>query len=130
MATSEDEHKQKPAEGQDVQMTSDDISQEELQLEQALRHLKLLHIKSRGLRTTIPRMLDTITTGRTPEEVFSTFKTAVTDAQTEIRDFAELYNSEESRKVLEQAQKSREAEPKGIKPWRHKDDPNWFFLDE
>ncbi|KXJ88790.1 hypothetical protein Micbo1qcDRAFT_166230 [Microdochium bolleyi] len=130
MATNQDEQKPQVANEQDAKMLSDDIPEEELQLEQALKHLKLLHIKSRGLRYTIPSMLETVTAPGTPEQVFANFKTAITLAQTEIKDFGELYNSEESRKVLEQARLSREAEPTGIKPWRHKDDPNWFFLDK
>lgn len=71
-----------------------------------------------------------LTSTRIAEQVFSTFKAAVVAAQTEIKDFGELYNSDESSKVLEQARKSREAEPNGIKPWRHKDDPDWFVLDK
>jgi hypothetical protein len=47
-----------------------------------------------------------------------------------LKDFKTLYTSEESKKVLEQAKKSREAHPKGIKPWRVRDDPNWLDWDE
>lgn len=44
---SPDEQKQKALNSHDAKMTSDDIPEAELQLEQALRQLKLLHIKVR-----------------------------------------------------------------------------------
>jgi hypothetical protein len=44
---------------------------------------------------------------------------------TEIQDFATLYTSNESKKVLEKARKSREANPKGIKTWLYEDHPDW-----
>jgi len=66
----------------------------------------------------------------TAEQVFATFIAAVTAAQTEIKDFGTLYNSEESQKALDQARKSREAEPQEIKPWLHNDEPDWYFMDE
>jgi hypothetical protein len=47
-------------------------------------------------------------------------------AGAEIQDFATLYTSEESKKVLEQARKSREANPRGIKTWRYKDHPEFW----
>lgn len=50
-------------------------------------------------------------------------------AHSEIKDFGDLYNSEESKKALNQAKKSRETNPKDIKPWRAKDDPHWYDLD-
>ncbi|KAI1456672.1 hypothetical protein F4805DRAFT_458461 [Annulohypoxylon moriforme] len=81
------------------------------------------------LRTTVQRMLEAIPTGATtPEEVHQSFVKAVANAQAEIKDFGTLYNSEETRKVLEQAKKSRDANPKGIKPWRAKDHPDWLDL--
>lgn len=50
-------------------------------------------------------------------------------AHSEIKDFGDLYNSEESKKALNQAKKSRETNPKDIKPWRAKDDPHWYDMD-
>lgn len=55
---------------------------------------------------------------------------AVQAANDEINDFGDLYRSEESRKVLDKAKKSRDANPKNIKPWRAKDDPHWYDLDD
>jgi hypothetical protein len=46
----------------------------------------------------------------------------------EISTFKTLYTNDESKEVLEKAKKSREAEPKGIKPWRARDHPDWLEL--
>ncbi|XDG00401.1 hypothetical protein ABKA04_000016 [Annulohypoxylon sp. FPYF3050] len=74
-------------------------------------------------------MLESIpTVASTPEEVHEGFVKSVVAASTQIKDFGTLYNSEESRKVLDQARKSRDANPKGIKPWRAKDHPDWLDL--
>ncbi|RYP12693.1 hypothetical protein DL765_007193 [Monosporascus sp. GIB2] len=102
---------------------------DEEQLQQALKQLKLLHIKCRELRGTIPRMLESITTKQTPDEVFQGLLKSVQAARSEIKDFGDLYNSDASQRVLSQAKKSREANPRDIKPWRAKDDPHWFDLD-
>jgi len=37
---------------------------------------------------------------------------------------------EESVKIMEQAEKSRRERPKGIKPWRVIEDPDWLTRDE
>lgn len=44
---------------------------------------------------------------------------------TEIQDFGALYTNEESKKVLRKARTSREANPKGIKPWLYEDHADW-----
>lgn len=62
------------------------------------------------------------------EEVYECFVKSVVAASTQIKDFNALYNSEESKRVLDQAKKSRDANPKGIKPWRAKDHPDWLDL--
>ncbi|KAI1093244.1 hypothetical protein F5B19DRAFT_491576 [Rostrohypoxylon terebratum] len=94
-----------------------------------IKQLDLLHVKCRELRSTIQRMLDSIPTGATtPEEVHEGFVKSVVAASAQIKDFSTLYNSEESKKVLDQAKKSRDANPKGIKPWRAKDHPDWLDL--
>ncbi|RYO74488.1 hypothetical protein DL766_000476 [Monosporascus sp. MC13-8B] len=87
---------------------------DEEQLQQALKQLKLLHIKCQELRA---------------DEVFQGLLKSVQAARSEIKDFGDLYNSDESQRVLSQAKKSREANPRDIKPWRAKDDPHWFDLD-
>ncbi|KAI1268425.1 hypothetical protein F5Y18DRAFT_375337 [Xylariaceae sp. FL1019] len=112
---------------------------EEEQIKQALKHLDHLHVKCRGLRTTLPRMIERImpealpsdikSSKKSQEQVVAMVKAQVQAAGNEIKDFRTLYTNEESKKVLEQAQKSREANPKGIKPWRYKDHPDWWDPD-
>lgn len=58
--------------------------------------------------------------------MFSAFVRAVTDAQAEVKEFADLMRDEESKAVFAQADKSREDNPFGIKTWMHKDHPDWF----
>ncbi|KAI1105678.1 hypothetical protein F4804DRAFT_303688 [Jackrogersella minutella] len=99
----------------------------EAQLELNMKQLNLLHIKCRELRTTIHRMLEDIPNG-TNQEVYEGFVKAVDAARTQIKDFGALYNSDESKKVLDQAKKSRDANPNGIKPWRYRDHPDWLDL--
>ncbi|KAF3064971.1 hypothetical protein GL218_01795 [Daldinia childiae] len=101
---------------------------DEEQLAQSMKQLNLLHIKCRELRTTIQRMLEAIPNNSTAEEVYECFVKSVGAASTQIKDFNTLYNSEESKRVLDQAKRSRDANPKGIKPWRAKDHPDWLDL--
>jgi hypothetical protein len=61
-----------------------------------------------------------------PEALFIDLISHMKGAGAEIQDFATLYTSEESKKVLEQARKSREANPRGIKTWRYKDHPEFW----
>ncbi|KAI1851381.1 hypothetical protein JX265_000385 [Neoarthrinium moseri] len=103
----------------------------EEQLEEALEKLKLLHIKSRELRTTVPRMLEPLGTKHASrQDALTSFQTSIASAATELRDFRTLYTSDESKKVFDQAKKSRQAEPKGIKPWRARDHPGWLDSEE
>ena len=51
---------------------------------------------------------------------------AVNDAQQEITDFTELMREEESKTVLTQAKKSKENDPKNIKPWLSSEHPSWY----
>ncbi|KAK8090324.1 hypothetical protein PG997_005285 [Apiospora hydei] len=89
----------------------------EEQLEEGLKQLKLLHIKCRELRTSLPRMLEPISTHNA-------------NTSRELTDFRKLYQSNESKEVLEHANKSRAADPKNIKPWRPKDHPDWLELEQ
>ncbi|KAK6949806.1 hypothetical protein Daesc_008127 [Daldinia eschscholtzii] len=100
----------------------------EEQLQRSMKQLNLLHIKCRELRTTIQRMLEAIPNNSTAEEVYECFVKSVAAASAQIKDFNTLYNSEESKRVLDQAKKSRDSNPKGIKPWRAKDHPDWLDL--
>lgn len=61
--------------------------------------------------------------------MFSAFMKAVEDAQTDIREFSELMRDEESKRVFARADKSREENPFGIKPWKHSGDPEWLKTD-
>ncbi|KAH9899050.1 hypothetical protein F4778DRAFT_741980 [Xylariomycetidae sp. FL2044] len=124
MATNQ-QHKGHP--GPNVPVKQENMDQEQ-QIEDALKQLHILHIRCVGLRTTLGRMLESMPKNANAEEFYRVFLQAVTDAKNEIVAFENLYNSPESKKVLEQARKSREANPKGIKPWRYSQHPDWFRL--
>lgn len=66
----------------------------------------------------------------TERDALASFQSSVANAAAELRDFRALYTSDESKKVLEQARKSREAQPKNIKPWRARDHPDWLDLED
>ncbi|KAJ2968307.1 hypothetical protein NQ176_g9245 [Zarea fungicola] len=107
-----------------------DATPNEAQLKEALKQLKLLHIKSRMLRDTIPKMLDPLVQKHpTPEVMYAAFMKAVEEAQGNIKEFTELMRNDKSKEVFALADKSKEENPFGIKPWRHKDHPNWFNMD-
>jgi hypothetical protein len=61
--------------------------------------------------------------------MFAAFMKAVSDAQAEVAQFSQLMKDETSQEVFARAEKSRQENPLGIKPWRHKDHPDWFKLD-
>lgn len=61
--------------------------------------------------------------------MFSAFMKAVESAQADVGEFTQLMRDDESKEVFEHADKSREKNPLGIKPWRHKDDPHWYTMD-
>lgn len=64
------------------------------------------------------------------ELLYSTFMKAVNEAQLNVKEFTELMQDDISREVFAMADKSREENPFGIRPWKHKDHPNWFNLDK
>ncbi|KAI0004753.1 hypothetical protein F4779DRAFT_599322 [Xylariaceae sp. FL0662B] len=103
---------------------------DEEQLEKGLKHLDLLHVRCRELRTIIQQMLESLPDDVTPDQLYQCFMESIETARRQIKDFSTLYNSEESKRVLEQAKKSREANPKGIKPWRAKDHPDWLDVEQ
>ncbi|KAJ8127978.1 hypothetical protein O1611_g5657 [Lasiodiplodia mahajangana] len=99
---------------------------EEKQLQHDLEHLKLLLERCRDVRTAIPRMLIGLPEvaqmhSDSVETMFSELVNHMKNTSTEIQDFTALYNGEDSKRVLEKAKKSREANPKGIKMWLHED---------
>lgn len=50
-------------------------------------------------------------------------------AMDEVNEYKKLFTSPENTKILERAKQSRKDNPKGIKPWRPRDDPNWLKRD-
>ncbi|KHO01152.1 uncharacterized protein MAM_00153 [Metarhizium album ARSEF 1941] len=104
---------------------------DEAQLNQAMKRLKTLYIKARRLRDTIPRMLEPLVQKQpSPDAMFNAFVKAVSDAQMEVKEFTDLMRDETNRQVFAQAEKSRQDNPIGIMPWRHKDHPDWFKMDK
>ncbi|KAH7393431.1 hypothetical protein BKA64DRAFT_87637 [Cadophora sp. MPI-SDFR-AT-0126] len=107
----------------------DEIWDEE-RLEKAMKTLKEMHIQLRGLRTTLPRLIAPLTTKQpSPETLFREFSKSANTANQEVQEFRRLMTSEDSKKVMEQARKSRAENPKGIKPWKASDHPDWLKRD-
>ncbi|KAI1394877.1 hypothetical protein F4819DRAFT_480257 [Hypoxylon fuscum] len=113
----------------DVESSGSRRNQEE-ELELSMKRLNLLHVQCRELRTTIQRMLEAIPDNAPVEEIYDSFVKSIAAANKQIKDFGTLYNSDEMKKVLDQAKKSRDANPKGIKPWRARDHPDWLDVDK
>ncbi|KAI0859143.1 hypothetical protein F4860DRAFT_484038 [Xylaria cubensis] len=121
--------------GQDVkdrkgQLSPNEETPEEQQLQRDLKHLDYLLSRCREIRTTIPRMLDGMPEVArkhqdSREALFAELVNHMKNADTEIQDFATLYTSEESKRVLDKAKESRATNPKGIKTWLYQDHPNW-----
>lgn len=104
---------------------------DEARLEAAMKQLKLLHIKVRQLRDTIPRMIDPLIKKQpSPDVMFAAFMKSVNEAQAEIKEFTELMRDETSKEVFTHASKSREQNPAGIVPWKHAEHPDWFTMEE
>ncbi|KAF4848642.1 hypothetical protein CGCSCA4_v004846 [Colletotrichum siamense] len=103
---------------------------DEERLEQSLNQLKLLHTQLRGLRTTIPRMMDPLSAHQpTPKDKFASFIKSVEGARKEVQDFQDLRKSEEMTKIMNHASQRRREEPKGVKPWRATEHPDWTTLE-
>ncbi|EGY14500.1 hypothetical protein VD0002_g6941 [Verticillium dahliae] len=100
---------------------------DEKELQDSLEHLKLLHIKLRELRTTIPRMLEPLKEKQqSPEALFTSFSNAVTAGHREVQDFTEMRKDAKTTRILDHAAQRRKEEPNGIKPWNGKQDPDWM----
>ncbi|KAH7000249.1 hypothetical protein EDB80DRAFT_723484 [Ilyonectria destructans] len=92
--------------------------------------LTRLLFQARLLRETIPKMIDPLIQKQpSPDIMFAAFMKAVNDAQANVKEFTELMRDDISKDVFDQAAKSREANPMGITPWRHRDHPDWFRMD-
>ncbi|QYT02955.1 hypothetical protein H0G86_009937 [Trichoderma simmonsii] len=107
------------------------LAEEEQALNLMMQRLKLLHIKERMLRDTIPTMLEPLVQKHpSPDVMYAAFMKSVNDAQAKITDFTNLMRDETSTEAFARAKKSREERPLGITPWRHGDYPGWFDLDK
>ncbi|KAJ2972907.1 hypothetical protein NUW58_g9079 [Xylaria curta] len=127
MMASNDSQEMKESQGR---LSSNEETPEEQQLQRDLKHLELLLVRCRDMRTTIPRMLSGMpevarNNPNSREAMFGELVNHMKSAGSEIQDFAALYTSEESKKVLEKAKKSHAANPKGIKTWFYHDHPDW-----
>ncbi|KAL1856984.1 hypothetical protein Daus18300_010544 [Diaporthe australafricana] len=109
----------------------------EAEIEQALKRLGDLHHQAssrrerpmRSLRSTIPRAIEPLSIpSLSPDATLSTLRESTKTAYSEIREYKQAATNEETVKVFEHAKQSRKENPKGIKPWRAKDDPNWLTI--
>ncbi|KAL1878825.1 hypothetical protein VTK73DRAFT_7478 [Phialemonium thermophilum] len=99
---------------------------EEDSLESSLERLNELHLQVRNLRSALPRLLQPLSVQHSsPEELFSSLKHAVLETKGDLDEFRDAFTNEESRKIFDQANESRKANPKGIRPWRALDNPDW-----
>lgn len=104
----------------------EDIWDEE-RIEQALKVSKEMHIQVSDLRSTILRLLEPLTAEQqSPESFLQNFSTSANDAKQEVQRFRELMTDEQSKKILEQAKKSRAEKLQGIKIWRATQHPDWL----
>ncbi|KAL7935599.1 hypothetical protein V8C35DRAFT_297754 [Trichoderma chlorosporum] len=107
------------------------LAEEEQAINLAMQRLKLLHIKERMLRDTIPTMLEPLVQKHpSPDVMYAAFMKAVNDAQAKIAEFTALMRDETSTETFARAQKSKDERPLGITPWRHSDYPGWFDSDK
>ncbi|EQK97457.1 hypothetical protein G6O67_001347 [Ophiocordyceps sinensis] len=115
----------------DESASGDPQSMEEAHLNMAILRLKLLYSKVRNLRETIPRMLEPLVQKHpSPDVMFNAFMRAVEDAQADVTEVTELMKDEESKQVFARADKSREQNPFGIKPWKHTGDSEWLKTED
>ncbi|KAK2612209.1 hypothetical protein QQS21_001785 [Conoideocrella luteorostrata] len=104
---------------------------DEAELNQAMKRLKLLYIKARLLRGTIPKMLDPLVQKHpSPDALFQAFVKAVVDARLDVQEFTDLMTDGTSEQIFAQAEKSEEVNSLGIKRWKHMDHPDWFKMDK
>ncbi|CAK7244645.1 MAG: hypothetical protein STHCBS139747_006189 [Sporothrix thermara] len=100
---------------------------DEEQLEAALEKLKEAHLKLRSLRSTIPRMVQPLTSEPPPppEILHAKAQASLFAAMQEVKSFRETITSEGFKKVTEHATMSRRRNGKNIKPWKARDEPEW-----
>ncbi|CAG1986468.1 unnamed protein product [Fusarium graminearum] len=91
---------------------------DEQRLQEAMKQLKLLHIKVRRLNDTIPKMIKPLVQKQpSPDAMFAAFMNSVTEAQANIKEVTDLMRDEKSREVFAQARKRKAEEPEGIESW-------------
>ncbi|RKU44204.1 hypothetical protein DL546_002138 [Coniochaeta pulveracea] len=106
---------------------ADDLREEE-RLEDALEHLKVLHLQLRALRQTIPKLIEPLAKPQqssSPEALFNSYRQAIGTANKNLADFRTEMTSETTQKILDDARASRQARPLGIRPWRATEHPDW-----
>ncbi|RGP80213.1 60s ribosomal l34 [Fusarium longipes] len=111
---------------------------DEQQLEEAMKRLKLLHIKVtlssqvRRLNDTIPKMIKPLVQKQpSPDHVlsvadamFAAFMNSVNEAQSNIKEVTDLMRDEKSREVFAHAKKRKSEEPEGIESWDYNTSSN------
>lgn len=98
---------------------------DEAEIEKALKRLGELHHQMRNLRSTIPRAIEPLSVHSSPDKAFEALQKSTASACSEIREYKQAATNEEATKVFERARQSRKDNPKGIKSWRARDDPDW-----
>lgn len=98
----------------------------EAEIEQALKRLGELHHQMLNLRSTIPKAMEPLSIQSSPKNTFEAIQGATKTAYSEIQEYKQAATNEETAKVFERAKQSRKDNPKGIKPWRARDDPDWL----
>ncbi|KAF4341073.1 hypothetical protein FBEOM_4943 [Fusarium beomiforme] len=94
---------------------------DEARLEEAMKRLKLLHIKM--IKPLVQKQ-------PSPDVMFAAFMNSVNQAQADIKEVTDLMRDERSLEIFAQAKKRKEEEPTGIKTWEYYDHPDWFRMDE
>ncbi|KAK3374893.1 hypothetical protein B0H63DRAFT_259586 [Podospora didyma] len=108
------------------QAAKDASLQEEKRLEAELAQLNELHLQLRLLRSALPRMLEPLASKQpSPQVAYNAFRKSIDSTNLEIANFRAAITSEEIKKIFQRAADSRQANPKGIKPWRATEDPEW-----
>ncbi|POS79031.1 hypothetical protein DHEL01_v202576 [Diaporthe helianthi] len=63
---------------------------------------------------------------RLAKDTFEALQESSKTAYSAIQEYKQAATNEETSKVFERAKQSRQDNPKGIKPWRARDDPDWL----
>ncbi|KAL2132499.1 hypothetical protein VTI74DRAFT_3742 [Chaetomium olivicolor] len=99
---------------------------DEQQLQEMLSQLDQMHLQLRQLRSALPRMLEPLMIKQSsPQATYAAFLQAVESTNKEITGFREAVVRPTSRDIFKTAVSSQSVNPKGIKQWRARDDPDW-----